>query len=116
MFTAIGDAHGKYDRYLQIAGERDYTVQIGDLGFRYGCLDSLDPEHHKLVGGNHENYDTISNYPHYLGDCGFHTLDGTEFFYLRGAYSIDRDSRTIGVDWWAQEEIPIEKFMEIRAE
>ena len=61
------------------------------------------------MAGNHDNYDTIPNYPHYLGDCGFHTLNGTEFFYLRGAYSIDRDSRTIGVDWWAQEEIPIEK-------
>ena len=116
MFTAIGDAHGKYDRYVEIAGKRDYTVQIGDLGFRYGCLDSLDPERHKLVAGNHDNYDTISNYPHYLGDCGFHTLGGTEFFFLRGAYSVDRDSRTIGVDWWSQEEIPIEMFLEIRGE
>lgn len=116
MFTAIGDAHGQYDRYVKIARKRDYTVQIGDLGFKYGCLENLDSERHKLVAGNHDNYDTILNYPHYLGDCGFHTLGGTEFFYLRGASSIDRDSRTIGVDWWSQEEIPIEKFMEIRAE
>ena len=116
MFTAIGDTHGKYDLYLEIARSHKNTVQIGDLGFRYGCLEGLDPESHKIVGGNHDNYDTIVNYPHYLGDCGFHTLGGTEFFFLRGAYSVDRDMRTIGVDWWSQEEIPIERFMEIRGE
>jgi predicted phosphodiesterase len=116
MFTAIGDAHGKYDRYLEIAGSHKQTIQIGDLGFRYGCLENLDPDSHKIVGGNHDNYDKIVDYPHYLGDCGFHTLGGTEFFFLRGAYSVDRDQRTIGVDWWSQEEIPIERFMEIRGE
>lgn len=116
MFTAIGDAHGQYDRYVKMARKRDHTLQIGDLGFKYGCLENLDPERHKIVAGNHDNYDTIINYPHYLGDCGFHALGGTEFFFLRGAYSIDRDQRTIGLDWWSQEEIPIEKFMEIRAE
>lgn len=115
MFTAIGDVHGKYDRYLKIAGERDHTVQIGDLGFRYGCLENLDPGSHKIVAGNHDNYDSITNYPHYLGDWGFHTLGGTEFFFLRGAYSIDRDQRIIGIDWWSEEEIKIESFMEARA-
>lgn len=114
MFTAIGDAHGQYDRYVKMARKRDRTVQIGDLGFKYGCLENLDPEHHKIVGGNHDNYDVLPNYPHYLGDWGFHTLGGTEFFFLRGAYSIDRDQRTIGIDWWSQEEIPIEGFMAAR--
>lgn len=114
MFTAIGDVHGKYDLYLDIARTKENTVQIGDLGFRYSCLDALDPALHKIVAGNHDNYDTITRLPHYLGDWGLHTLAGTEFFFLRGAYSIDRDSRTIGVDWWSQEEIPIEAFMEAR--
>lgn len=114
MFTAIGDVHGYYDRYANIARDRDYTLQIGDLGFKYGCLEDLDPERHKIVAGNHDNYDILPSLPHYLGDWGFHTLGGTEFFFLRGAYSIDRDSRTIGLDWWSQEEIPIEAFMEAR--
>lgn len=114
MFTAIGDTHGKYDLYLEIAKTRDHSLQIGDLGFRYACLDSLDPARHKIVAGNHDNYDTIVNYPHYLGDWGLHTLGGTEFFFLRGAYSVDRDYRTIGVDWWSQEEISIDSFMEAR--
>jgi predicted phosphodiesterase len=114
MFTAIGDAHGQYDRYVKMARKRDHTVQIGDLGFKYGCLENLDPDAHKLVAGNHDNYDKIAEYPHYLGDWGFHTLGGTEFFFLRGAYSIDRDQRTIGIDWWSEEEIKIESFMEAR--
>lgn len=113
-FTAIGDAHGKYDRYVEMAKNKDFTVQLGDLGFKYGCLDNLDPESHKLLGGNHDNYDVIKDYPHYLGDYGNCVLGGTEFFFYRGAYSIDRDMRTIGIDWWAEEENTIEVFMEAR--
>ena len=114
MFTAIGDAHGYYDRYANIARDKDYTLQIGDLGFKYACLEGLDPERHKIVAGNHDNYDILPNFPHYLGDWGNVSLGGTEFFFLRGAYSIDRDSRTIGMNWWSQEEITIESFMEAR--
>jgi hypothetical protein len=32
-------------------------------------------------------------------------LGGVSFFYLRGAYSIDRDKRILGVSYWDQEEI-----------
>lgn len=114
MITFIGDAHGQYDRYAKIARKRDYTVQIGDLGFKYGCLEDLDPKRHKIVAGNHDNYDKIAEYPHYLGDWGSCSLGGTDFFFLRGASSIDRDQRTIGIDWWSQEEISIESFFEAR--
>jgi predicted phosphodiesterase len=114
MFTAIGDAHGQYDRYVKMARKRDCTLQIGDLGFKYGCLENLDSASHKIVAGNHDNYDKIVEYPHYLGDWGTCSLGGVDFFFLRGAYSIDRDQRTIGIDWWSQEEISIEAFMEAR--
>lgn len=112
--TVIGDAHGQYDRYVNMARKRDYTVQIGDLGFKYGCLDSLDPERHKVVGGNHDNYSIIANWPHYLGDYGMASLGGVDFFFYRGAYSIDRQYRTIGVDWWEGEQLKIEDFMKAR--
>lgn len=112
--TLIGDVHGKYDRYVKMARKRDYTVQIGDLGFKYGCLDNLDSERHKLVAGNHDNYDIIGNWPHYLGDYGMASLGGVDFFFYRGAYSIDRQYRTIGFDWWEQEQLKIEDFMKAR--
>lgn len=113
-FTVIGDVHGQYDRYVKIARKRDFTVQIGDLGFKYGCLENLDPSCHKIVAGNHDQYDIIGNYPHYLGDYGNCRLGGVDFFFYRGAYSIDRQYRTIGIDWWEQEQVKIDEFMKAR--
>lgn len=112
--TVIGDAHGYYDRYVKMARKRDYTVQIGDLGFKYGCLENLDPERHKVIGGNHDNYPSLVEWPHYLGDYGMASLGGVDFFFYRGAYSIDRQYRTIGVDWWEEEQLKVEDFMKAR--
>ncbi|NBT57242.1 hypothetical protein EBT16_00500 [bacterium] len=112
--TVIGDVHGQYDRYVKIARKRDFTVQIGDLGFKYGCLGNLDPDCHKIVAGNHDQYDIINEYPHYLGDYGNCSLGGVDFFFYRGAYSIDRQHRTIGIDWWEQEQVGIDQFMKAR--
>lgn len=112
--TVIGDAHGKYDRYVKMARKRDYTVQIGDLGFKYGCLNNLDPDRHKVVGGNHDKYPSLVEWPHYLGDYGMASLGGVDFFFYRGAYSIDRQYRTIGFDWWEEEQLKIEDFMKAR--
>jgi len=112
--TAIGDAHGKYDSYVKIARNRDCTVQVGDLGFKYECLESLDPERHRVIGGNHDNYDIVDNWPHFLGDYGMASLGGVDFFFYRGAQSIDRQYRTIGVDWWEREQLKIEDFMKAR--
>lgn len=117
MITLIGDVHGKYKRYHEIIREKDrhpFTIQLGDFGFTYQTLDNVDPDRHKVLGGNHDNYDRIIDYPHYLGDYGHSSLNGISFFYYRGAYSIDRIYRTIGVDWWQQEELSIEAFMEAR--
>jgi len=110
MLTVIGDVHGHYDQYERMARKRDYTVQLGDLGFKYGCLKNLDADRHKVIGGNHDNYDIIHEFPNYLGDFGNCSLGGVDFFFLRGAYSIDRGLRTIGVDWWPQEELSYESF------
>lgn len=113
-FTAIGDAHGQYDRYVKIARKRDFTVQIGDLGFKYDCLKNLDPDNHKVVGGNHDKYPSLVEYPHYLGDYGMASVGGVEFFFYRGAYSIDRQYRTIGIDWWEEEQLKVDDFMKAR--
>ena len=117
MITLIGDVHGKYDRYHKIIRQTDrhpHTLQIGDLGFKYDTLNNVDPEKHKILGGNHDNYDTLTIMPHYLGDYGYSSLNGVKFFFYRGAYSIDRQYRTIGIDWWENEEVGIESFMKAR--
>jgi hypothetical protein len=112
--TVIGDVHGKYDQYVKMARKRDFTVQLGDLGFKYECLKNLDPEKHKVVGGNHDNYPALVEWPHYLGDYGMRSLGGVNFFFYRGAYSIDRQYRTVGIDWWEEEQLKIEDFMKAR--
>lgn len=117
MIALIGDVHGKYDRYYKIIRQKDYypyTVQLGDFGFKYDTVANVDPNCHKILGGNHDNYDKITSVPHYLGDYGNYSLNGVDFFFYRGAYSIDRHYRTIGVDWWEQEELKIEDFLNAR--
>lgn len=117
MITLIGDVHGKYERYHRIIRQTDrypYTVQLGDFGFDYGTVFNVDSTKHKILGGNHDHYDRIIHTPHYLGDYGYETLNGISFFFYRGAYSIDRQYRTIGIDWWEQEQVGIEEFMKAR--
>ena len=115
--TLIGDVHGKYDRYHKIIRQIEkhpYTLQIGDFGFRLDTLKNVDSTKHLIVGGNHDNYDICWNYPHFLGDYGYTSLNKVEFFYYRGACSIDRQYRTVGIDWWENEQVSIDQFMKAR--
>ena len=118
MITLIGDVHGKYKRYHEIIREKDrhsHSIQIGDFGFDYETLRNVDPKNHVFIGGNHDNYDKVNSVPNYLGDYGYvNDFNGIDFFFFRGAYSIDRQYRTIGVDWWEQEQLKIEDFIKAR--
>jgi predicted phosphodiesterase len=115
--TIIGDVHGKYDRYHKIIRQTEYvpySIQIGDFGFKYDTLKNVDSTKHLIMPGNHDNYDICYNYPHFLGDYGYTSLNRIEFFYYRGANSIDRQYRTIGIDWWEEEQVTIDQFMKAR--
>lgn len=116
--TIIGDIHGKYEKYHRILSRKEenpYTLQIGDFGFKYETLKNVDHTKHIIIPGNHDNYDICYNYPHFLYDYGYMVnFNGIDFFYYRGAYSIDRQYRTIGVDWWPEEQVSIDQFMKAR--
>lgn len=117
QITIIGDVHGKYEQYHQILRKTElhpYTVQLGDFGFKYETLKNVDSTKHLIIPGNHDNYHMCYRYPHFLGDYGYTSLNKVEFFYYRGAYSIDRQYRTIGIDWWEEEQVPIDQFMKAR--
>ena len=114
MITVIGDVHGKYDRYLSIINNYDYTIQLGDFGFKYESLKNVDSTKHLILPGNHDNYDTCYNYSNFLGDYGYTSLNRTNFFYYRGAFSIDRSYRTIGIDYWENEQVNIDQFLKAR--
>ena len=118
QITLIGDCHQKYKRYHEIIRETDrheYTIQVGDFGLsKYETLDNVDPNKHRIIKGNHDNPELAKNYPHFYGDYGYETLNGISFFFYRGAYSIDRQYRTIGIDYWSNEENNIETFIKAR--
>lgn len=117
MITLIGDVHGKYEKYHRILSrheENPYTLQVGDFGFKYDTLKNVDSTKHMILPGNHDNYDICYNYPHFMGDYGYTSLNRIDFFYYRGAYSIDRIYRTVGIDWWEDEQVDIEGFMKAR--
>ena len=115
MITVIGDCHGKFDQYYNIASKCEYSIVIGDFGFSSAwnklSYSKLDSNKHKVILGNHEDYDVAPNIPHCLGDYGIHTLNGITFFFVRGGISIDRVYR-VGEElngspktWWSQEEL-----------
>lgn len=108
----VGDVHGKHKSYWKIVRNADWSVQVGDMGFSYGFFQhyGLDPIHHRFLGGNHDNYDVIGECPNSLGDFGSIYVPGwdhEEFFFVRGAYSIDKAHRIEGRDWWHAEELSI---------
>ena len=107
MITVIGDVHGDTAQYKRIVAQHLNTVQVGDFGFaaEWNELKGVDSTHHKVLGGNHDDYNVAPTYAHYLGDFGMHTLNGISFFFLRGGLSLDRQHRMLGVNYFHKEEL-----------
>lgn len=92
--TLIGDVHQKYDKYLPICRDNEHTIQLGDMGYYYQHMSyNLDPNNHKFIGGNHESWDVIGDFSHFLGRFGFSELNGIKFFFVSGGFSIDKKYR-----------------------
>lgn len=89
MLTLIADVHGKYDKYLDICRDNEFTLQLGDMGYNYTPLNELDSSKHKFIFGNHDLHNIEKFPPHYLGKFGTALLGGVEFFFVSGAFSID---------------------------
>lgn len=91
----IGDVHGKFKEWADLIANEKESLQIGDFGFNYP---SSVPGH-VFFPGNHDNHE---NYPDYcLGRYG----EYRDMFFVGGAYSIDHDVRTEGIDWFRNEEL-----------
>lgn len=116
MLTVIGDCHGEYIRYKRIIKEHEYTVQIGDMGYDYRPLIDVNSDSHKFFGGNHDDYEVYGLLPHQLGNYGLRKLGGIEFYFIRGAFSIDKNYRTPGIDWFPQEELNWDQRQECAAD
>lgn len=105
-FRLIGDVHGHYKPYHLLLRKARFTLQVGDFGFDYNILSKVDHARHRILGGNHDNYEDMGNWPHFLGDYGTRCIpDFGEVFFIRGGFSIDRHTRIEGLDWWPNEEL-----------
>lgn len=117
--TLIGDAHQKYNDYLDICTKHEYTLQIGDLGYENHLVCSyLDAAHHKFICGNHDHHQNDYKLPHCLGRFGYNSLNGIDFFFVSGGFSLDKAyrvefERKTGVKtWFSNEELSYKEGME----
>lgn len=116
----IGDVHGKFDRYKKLIAEVDHSRQVGDFGvgfFRYdkyegGKIPLSNPPYdqimrgdHKFIRGNHDNPAVCAQQKYWIPDGTIEIINGTKILYIGGALSVDREWRTEGLDWWADEEL-----------
>jgi predicted phosphodiesterase len=117
----ISDVHQKYEQLKTIIDNHpnDYFVQMGDLGFNYDYIKTLPSDKFRVYGGNHENWDIIDSLPHSLGDFGLRSHNNLPFYFVRGAFSIDKHYR-LAAEWaghaksyWPEEELPVEMHNEI---
>jgi Icc-related predicted phosphoesterase len=110
----IGDSHGKLDEYWKLLqGFEGESIQIGDFGFKKHHewhMKNIDSDKHKVLFGNHDSTDFLDA-PHSLGNWSY--CEERKLMTVRGAWSVDRVSRTEGVDWWSNEELNYGEFLEV---
>lgn len=120
-FRLIGDVHGypNIPSYIKRAKKAEYSLQVGDLcGGKYKFLNELDPDHHKVLAGNHEVYNKGSDWyfrkmPHFLGDFGvWSPPDFEEIFYLRGGFSLNYKKKQHWGCWSEEEELTVVQLQE----
>lgn len=120
--TIIGDVHGKHDDYFNIVNTCEASIQLGDFGFFPSwnrlSYSGLDKSLHKIIPGNHDDYDYCPQSEYCLGDFGPAIVNGFEFFFVRGGLSIDRVYR-VGEElsnknktWWSQEELNFSQMLD----
>jgi predicted phosphodiesterase len=96
----VGDIHGNIqaiDALRLNHTQYDLTIQVGDFGIGFGAegyLGYFDPNLFKILFGNHDNYFTLSQYPHNLGRFGIYNFNGYKIFFIGGAWSRDWQCRT----------------------
>ncbi len=129
----IGDVHGQIlpddllagrsRAYVEIIADASYSVQVGDMGngASYDRLvPNVDAGRHRFFPGNHDNYSRLP--PHNFGDFGAVCWGAVDFFFVRGAASIDkatlvRRGQELGKKLWSeQEELTDEQMREAEQE
>ena len=125
----IGDVHGLWNMYRDVI-YRDMvdhnienSIQVGDLGMGFTSKGQWAPDsaaafdkrfakgNHRFIRGNHDNPEEVKKSAHYIHDGFYETTDlGNTIMYVGGAWSIDWQWRTMGIDWWVDEELSMQEL------
>jgi hypothetical protein len=103
----IGDTHSKWDQYLPLTEGVD-SIQVGDFGIGFREVPDLNSRA-RFIRGNHDSPELARNHPNWIKDG----LIENDMMLIGGAFSIDREWRTEGVDWWADEELTMTELQQL---
>lgn len=118
----MGDIHGKFKTlsYLIRTKRPELVIQLGDFGYwpelaEFNQLSKFTDVPVWFIDGNHENYTALNKfqYPIFTNCLVDHVKrgeirplpNGMTALFMGGAYSIDKDLRTPGLDWFPEETI-----------
>jgi Icc-related predicted phosphoesterase len=119
MIRFIGDVHGKIADYRMVRKAATCSIQVGDMGIGFVRNPALIADGHMFIRGNHDNPAECRARADHLGEYGITTLGSIWVFYVAGGYSRDQDMRTLGRDYWSDEEISyqeLQKAIDLYAE
>lgn len=126
IFSTFDSSHLTKDDYLIICGDFG-LVWDNSLEEKF-YLSQLEKEPFTtlFIDGNHENHNLLNQiqpvlwnggYVHYIRPSILHlmrgqvfNINGTTFFTMGGAASIDKHFRKEGVSWWAEEMPSVEEY------
>lgn len=104
--------------YLIILGDTGFTCKTQDLNY---CLKYFNEKNFTtlFIDGNHEDFNRLNKLPieewnggkvHKVTDSIIHLMrgqvfeiEGLKIFTMGGAYSVDKELRKPGINWWPQE-------------
>lgn len=126
-----GDIHGRFDQLHKLIEEKSpkMVIQVGDFGFWPVLSKDNKPNSYKnteilWLDGNHEEFTSLKNLSYendgvwvpnvkYMKRGSTVKLpNGKKCMFLGGAWSIDHNYRTDGIDWFSHDEILSEKDIE----
>jgi len=93
------------------------TIQLGDMGMGFHAgkdkfleefLENTDLNH-RFIRGNHDDPAACKASKFWIPDG----LVENNIMYVGGAWSIDRQYRTEGIDWWPDEELSIQELHKV---
>lgn len=125
MIILIGDIHADFQELTSKLQARKISnanlIQVGDFGVGFKNPQQEQAELNELnnflvkennllyvIRGNHDNPAYFTGWSHfsnitYLADYSVLTLDGKNILFVGGAISVDRTTRTAGVNYWTDE-------------